>query len=95
LIATNPGFPPGFFVGYKYSMTYIFESPDGGDTVYRREFGKPQRELHSISEEKRRWDQQLEEEMLWVKIAQASRTNPALREALDQARIIYELSRDD
>jgi hypothetical protein len=76
-------------------MTYIFESPDGGDTVYRREFGKPQRELHSISEEKRRWDQQLEEEMLWVKIAQASRTNPALRESLDQARIIYELSRDD
>jgi hypothetical protein len=76
-------------------MTYIFESPDGGDTVYRREFGKPQRELHSISEGKRRWDQQLEEEMLWVKIAQASRTNPALQSALEQARVIYELSRHD
>jgi len=45
-------------------MTYIFESPDGGDTVYRREFGKTERELHSISEEKRKWDQQLEEETL-------------------------------
>jgi hypothetical protein len=76
-------------------MTYIFESPDGGDTVYRREFGKTERELHSISEEKRKWDQQLEEEMLWVKIAQAGRTNPALQAALDQARIIYELSRRD
>jgi hypothetical protein len=76
-------------------MTYIFESPDGGDTVYRREFGKTERELHSISEEKRKWDQQLEEEMLWVKIAQASRTNLALQAALEQARVIYELSRHD
>ena len=76
-------------------MTYIFESPDGGDTVYRREFGKTERELHSISEEKRKWDQRLEEEMLWVKIAQAGRTNPALQAALEQARVIYELSRHD
>jgi hypothetical protein len=63
--------------------------------VYRREFGKTERELHSISEEKRKWDQQLEEEMLWVKIAQAGQDNPALQAALDQARIIYELSRRD
>ena len=76
-------------------MTYIFESPDGGNTVYRREFGQRQRELHSISEEKRKWDQQLEEERLWVKIAQASRHNPALQAALEQARVIYELSRHD
>ena len=76
-------------------MTYIFESPDGGNTIYRREFGKTERELHSISEEKRKCDQQLEEEMLWVKIAQVSRTNPALQAALEQARVIYELSRHD
>ena len=76
-------------------MTYIFESPDGGDTVYRREFGKTERELHIISELKRQWDQQLDEEMLWVKIAQASQTNPALQAALEQARVIYELSRHD
>ena len=63
--------------------------------MYRREFGNTQRELHSIGEEKRKWNQQLEEEMLWVKIAQASRTNPALQAALEQARVIYELSRHD
>jgi hypothetical protein len=33
--------------------------------------------------------------MLWVKISQAGRTNPALQAALDQARVIYELSRHD
>lgn len=26
---------------------YIFESPDNGRTVYRREFGKTEKELHS------------------------------------------------
>lgn len=76
-------------------MTYIFESPDGGNTLYRREFGMTDRELYSISEEKRKWDQRLEEEMLWVKIAQAGRTNPTLQAALEQARVIYELSRHD
>ena len=76
-------------------MTYIFESPDGGNTVYRRECGKPDRELHSVSEEKRKWDQLFEEQMLWTKIARASRTNPALHAALEQARVIYELSRHD
>ena len=76
-------------------MSYTYESPDGGDTVYKRKIGQNQRELHSISEEKRKWDQRLEEEMLWVKIAQAGRTNPALQAALEQARVIYELSRVD
>ena len=33
--------------------TYIYESPDGGDTVYRRHFGDTQREVHSISDKKR------------------------------------------
>ena len=73
-------------------MTYVYESPDGGDTVYRRKSGSQERELYSISGEKRKWDEMLEEEMLWVKIVQASRDNPALEKALEQARLIYELS---
>jgi hypothetical protein len=76
-------------------MKYIYESPDGGDTVYRRKIVQAQRELHSVSEEKRKWDQQVKEEMLWVKIVKSSRTNPALQAALEQARVIYELSRND
>ena len=75
-----------------YIMTYVYESPDGGDTVYRRKPGSSTRELHSISDEKRTWDEMLEEEMLWVKIVQASRNNPTLQNALEQARLIYELS---
>jgi hypothetical protein len=76
-------------------MTYIFERPDGGNTVYRRKFGDSQRQLHSVPEQKLKVDQQLEEEMTWMKIVQAARTNPALQEALDRARVIYELGKND
>lgn len=76
-------------------MTYIFESPDGGDTVYRRESGKTERELYSVSERKKS-QQQLETQwLMWRQILSASRDNPALQQALEQARIIYELSRHD
>ena len=76
-------------------MTYVYESPDGGHTVFRREIGSDRQELHSISEEKRRWDQQVEEEMLWVKIFQAGRTNPALQQALERPLVIYRLTQND
>jgi hypothetical protein len=75
-------------------MTYIYESPDGGETVYRRKSGEINRELYSISKEKAQQDRQIEEEMLWSQIARAARSNPALQEALDRARVIYELGRD-
>lgn len=42
-------------------VEYIYESPDGGNTIYRRKFGEKQRELYnnttgsdSISEESKR-----------------------------------------
>jgi hypothetical protein len=75
-------------------MTYIYESPDGGETVYRRKSGQVTRELYSVSKEKEERDQQVKEEMLWTQIARAARSNPALQEALDRARVIYELGRD-
>jgi hypothetical protein len=76
-------------------MAYIYESPDGGNTVFRRVPGSDRRELHSVSDQKRKWDQQVEEEMLWVKIFQASKTNPALQQALERALVIYRLTQHD
>jgi hypothetical protein len=32
----------------KSEMVYIYESPDGGKTVYRREFGKPHSEREIV-----------------------------------------------
>jgi len=71
----------------------IFESPDGGKTVYERlaqSLGR--REITSLDKEcvdmNNLW-------FAWRDILTAAKTNPALREALDRARVIYELSRND
>jgi hypothetical protein len=64
----------------------IFESPDHGNTVYGR------MERIDITQES------LELNHLWFQwrdILTASKYNPALKEALDKAQIIYELSRYD
>ena len=71
----------------------IFESPDGGKTVYGRSEHTLQRQQLSVLN-----PEQQELNNLWFAwrdILLTSRNNPALREALDRAQIIYELSRYD
>jgi hypothetical protein len=68
----------------------IFESPDGGKTVFGRpphivdriEITPASQELNNL------WFQ-------WRDILTAAKNNPALKEALDRAQVIYELSRHD
>lgn len=94
---TNPGIKtPGFFVGLNtHIMKYVYESPDGGHTIYRRAIGQAERTLHKVDEFARKKTRDLEENELWKNIRQASDTNPALRSAMDQVLVIYELSRSD
>ena len=70
----------------------VFESPDGGETVYKRKFGDSERELHSVSEKKRELIDELRETKLWGEIHRAAKTNPTLQKALDRAILIYRLS---
>ena len=70
----------------------VFESPDGGETVYKRKFGDSERELHSVSEKKRELIDELRENQLWGNIHRAAKTNPTLQKALDRAILIYRLS---
>lgn len=60
---------------------YIYESPDGGDTIYRRTPGSAQRELIRSNnlELDRQW-------MQWIPILRDSRDDPALKDMLDKAR---------
>ena len=76
-------------------MTYIFESPDGGETVYRRRMGETERELWSVSETLRQQDVWQARWAIWHNVLEAAEHDPALQEALDRARVIYELSRND
>lgn len=73
-------------------MTYIYESPDHGETVYRRKLGSSERELHKYNAEKH---QQQTQWTLWREILRASQTNPTLKDAVEQAETLYLLSREN
>ncbi len=73
------------------SGEYVFESPDGGHTVYRRHVGKQDRELVSVDKETQSKIDLLREDKLWGSIRRAAKTDPALNEMLDQVKVYYEL----
>jgi hypothetical protein len=73
----------------------IFESPDKGETVYKRETGSLDRELVSISEKKKSVHDQLKEDQLWGEIRRKAKTNVALRDILNQAIMVYNLIKDE
>lgn len=70
----------------------IFESPDGGETVYVREPGGAQRKLHSQSPRAFDLHARMMEDKLWGDIRRAASTNPGLNELLEQAKVLYHLS---
>jgi hypothetical protein len=71
--------------------TYIYESPDGGDTVYRRRMGETQRELHKISDRKKDLRAELRHSKLWGEIHRAAKTDPVLQEMLDKIVVYHRL----
>jgi len=74
----------------KPGTTYIYEKADG--ITYAREFHAPHSERFEIG---RDFEMILKEEQsLWQEIVRAGRTNQALQEALDRAKIVYHLSKD-
>ena len=73
------------------SQEYIFESPDGGHTVYRRHPGKLDREMITIDSYAQDKIDTLKEDKLWGNIRRAAKSDPALKEMLDQVKVYYEL----
>jgi hypothetical protein len=79
----------------KPGATYIYESPDGGETVYARESGHSERTMIGQSLHARSKLDDLKEDKLWGEIRRAAKSNKALQEALERAIIIYHLSKED
>ena len=77
----------------KITEAVIYESPDGGETVYVREHGSTQRQLHSESARAIDIREQVQEDQLWGQIRRAAKTNPALQNAIEQVKLIYHLSK--
>jgi hypothetical protein len=71
----------------------IYESPDGGRTVYARNPGSNHRTLHSISKDEEKRLAALRQQERWQFILGARETNPAIDELCKQIEVIYELSR--
>jgi len=72
-------------------MTKIFESPDGGNTVYQRNLGEANREIIRRNEE---LHSQIQEDKIWGEIRRMAKTNPELNKILEQAKVFYHLSKD-
>lgn len=73
----------------------IYESPDGGETVYGRYEGETDRWMVGQSMTARSKLDQLREDKLWGDIRRAAKSNTALQEALERAIMIYHLSKND
>lgn len=73
----------------------IFESPDGGETIYVRDEASSRRVLLSESAKKQSLLEQIEEDRLWGNIRRAATTNDALHEAMERVKVIYYLSKDN
>jgi hypothetical protein len=77
----------------KITEVTIFESPDGGRTVYARRPGSKDRQLHWQDPTLQRELEELEQQKRWVDIFQARRDNAELDRLCEQVEILYELGK--
>ena len=82
----------------KPGATLIYERVDG--VIYAREAGEIERTEIGRTYDPRTSDgrplhDHIMDSKLWGEIHRAAKTNPLLQDALDRAKIIYELSKKD
>ncbi len=71
----------------------IYESPDGGETIYVRRPGESptMRQLYSESDVAKALKKKVQDEKLWSDIRIAAQSNPTLQRILDEAVMVYNL----
>ena len=76
----------------KPGATYVYESPDGGETTYAREIRSPPESRVMIGQS---WlaKEQIEQRM-WTDIYKHRNRNNALQHAVEECIIIYKLSEE-
>ena len=78
----------------KITEVTVFESPDGGRTVYARQPGSTNRTLYSQDPALQQELKDLENSKRWVEIFQARKDNTELNHLCEQVEILYELARN-
>lgn len=82
---------PSIMTTKKVEEIIIYESPDGGKTVYVRNSLSGERKIVKIDESKIkefRW-------FKWKEILKLSENNPSLANAIKQAELIYEIIKQE
>lgn len=89
-----------YWVKYTYIMTVskiteitVYESPDGGRTVYARNPGNKNREIHLRDPELEKDLADLRQQERWQFILAERATNPVINELCEQIEVLYELSK--
>lgn len=73
-------------------MPKIFESPDGGATIYEREIGQP----HKTLVKENNWLlTKMAEDKMWGEIRRMAETNPAMKEYTDKCIELYHLLKEN
>lgn len=71
----------------------IYESPDGGKTVYARKPGETVRHLHSVDPA---WQKEQQLNTRWANLKEAvfmADTDPALNDLIEKVEIYYKLKK--
>jgi hypothetical protein len=73
----------------------IYESPDGGQTIYERLPGSSARELikDNRTVDGRPLHEHIMESKMWGEIHRMAKTNPTIKHALDEVILLYQLSK--
>lgn len=75
------------------TQAVIYTHTDGEETIYIKESGVEQRQISSQSPRAFDLHAQIKEDQLWGNIRRAAKTNPTLQRALEEAILIYNLSK--
>lgn len=75
----------------------VYESPDGGKTVYSRKMGEPvnTRKLHSVDPA---WQKEQELNVRWVNLKEAvymADNDPTLNDAISKVEMLYALKKKE
>jgi hypothetical protein len=70
---------------------YVYESPDGGETVYRRRKNAPADTREMIQETMESYHVRQQRSKLWMNIHQTAKTDAELKDLLDRVEVYYRL----
>ena len=84
-IAKDPKIPP----------KYVYESPDGGKTIRKREFGSSKSTVLCEEPISPNTAARIRRAAQLIEIAKCAETNPTLKDALEKLEMLYLLIKDE